>query len=98
DRNVTGVQTCALPIYGGFEEVSLALGGLAAGGDFSAVCDCVVNEFREVLHGLPVDDRPEGNPFGDGVAEYDGRHLFGERLHEVKIGRASCRERVQRAG
>src|SRR5437868_7454669 len=88
DRNVTGVQTCALPIScraarreGGEQreddeaEVAALLGGIAAG---------------EVRRDVAGERRPErGQDGGDDEVERVGRVV-------AQIGRASCRERVWR--
>src|SRR5207249_6886694 len=87
DRNVTGVQTCALPIF--------------------LLPDPSAHDSAEVVAGVPreefaasvVGPGPPGSPLAKTSAaavrtEYAAvapRHLFDE------IGRASCRERAERA-
>src|SRR5207249_9076186 len=95
DRNVTGVQTCALPIY---RRVL----------DCLAVADVVDREELDLvaaLAGRDADACPllagalEGAGGVDvGVAAV-GRVVGGGRPRgRVEIGRASCRERVEVAG
>src|SRR3989442_9062523 len=84
--DVTGVQTCALPIFGGGDEgvaVGEALGGLGP------VVDAGAAE-----HFLP-DDFTAAVALGDavGVILGDEDAVVVEELN-VEIGRASCRERV----
>src|SRR5699024_11571925 len=82
DRNVTGVQTCALPIF--FEH------GLGAGG-WAAVLAGPGSAYHEVMgenYGLSHDEQYSTaltvEDFRANIAEVD------ERIAE--IGRASCRE------
>src|SRR5437868_7763436 len=80
DRNVTGVQTCALPIF--MEAHALAgcvafESGTAAGYSFY-----VLEEQKGLIGGLYVSCKF--------AQEALGRRL----LEEMQIGRASCRERV----
>src|SRR5207249_9273959 len=89
DRNVTGVQTCALPILArdgrrGEREVHRVRAREGGGQRQVVALDAVA---RDVVH-----------------AEVDGRVAEGtreERAHvdvEGEIGRASCRERVEGEG
>src|SRR5207249_9141061 len=93
DRNVTGVQTCALPIYPEvyekFEQIILVHG---------------VRQVDELAyHDLLVEHLPNHEFLGELVTSklryyptvtreaYRNRG----RVTELKIGRASCRERVE---
>src|SRR5207249_9154650 len=91
DRNVTGVQTCALPIwmilFGGYDGVAGALSNQTWAFNFQA------NEWTN----LQPDRHPsarsrQGMAFD---AQSDRTILFGGLTAEgdYKIGRASCRER-----
>src|SRR5207249_6989355 len=80
DRNVTGVQTCALPIW-----------SHSASGRHSPAAD---REARSpVADGVRV-VRGESRGFYDrrGISPFSGR-ADDERLPPCEIGRASCRER-----
>src|SRR5690606_40870641 len=80
DFHVTGVQTCALPIYRGRGRGRRRAGGRRAGRRARA---------RRGADGRA--DAGDGRPGGDAAADV-------VRLGVQEIGRASCRERVERAG
>src|SRR5699024_12196424 len=94
DRNVTGVQTCALPIYaadqlhGVVVQLVLLGQGVDAGVDLHKV-------FVEDLGGQLFDS--DAQLVRHGLHALAGR--AGVAVGEVlgQIGRASCRERVRRA-
>src|SRR2546429_6611249 len=79
DVAVTGVQTCALPISQGFPTATL---GIPVFGGLSV----------SGVHAVPpsaLTQRPPSAP-----PRYTLFELFGFTARAVKIGRASCRERV----
>src|SRR5699024_11258649 len=76
DRNVTGVQTCALPISYLTQDHAKLLATMP----FLKGCETNV-----------VVDNEQRSPFDRGSTEIDG---YTEMFFD-KIGRASCRERVQ---
>src|SRR5699024_11356614 len=81
DRNVTGVQTCALPISDySSDEIEYARVWL----------EVIDNKDIDHLH---VTHQPEGeqvNPYDDDSVDYPEDVIF---LSGDEIGRASCRER-----
>src|SRR5207248_4450385 len=93
DRTVTGVQTCALPIFGG--ELSVEPGAI---------------EFGDVPIGVTATQRLTIRNHGAGSVALFAPRLEGAAGEELvleesledcggkQIGRASCRERVERAG
>src|SRR5205823_10727743 len=97
DKLVTGVQTCALPIFvfddlvqmqdadirAAFHEEDLTTWALALAGAAATVR-------AKVLGALP--------PAGAVALSQRLDHLGPFRLSESEIGRASCRERVESAG
>src|SRR5207249_7590999 len=92
-RNVTGVQTCALPISVGLEEVGGDAKLAAVGADVGERrLDGLLHHFAELaglLEHVPVVGTTPRHPGGfdlDQIAAYLGD---GEA---VEIGRASCRE------
>src|SRR5207249_9105508 len=96
DRNVTGVQTCALPIFsvsGLFVTVALTYtGGLQGTGDTrSPLYISIVSQIVVPLGLCAVLQATKGlRP-----ADIWTAILFG---HMTQIGRASCRERGEDAG
>src|SRR5699024_12151530 len=93
DRTVTGVQTCALPIFGGEGgerddgSEDLLLEDPGVGADIGE--DGGLNE----VSGLePLRASAAGDEAGLGLADLDVGHDLLEVLGE--IGRASCRARV----
>src|SRR5699024_11889232 len=93
DRNVTGVQTCALPISGGVQAVMKELQKKQLIDDsLMTVTGKTVKENLETVqnldHGIIKDiDAPNSKTGGIAV-------LFG---NIAQIGRASCRERLRRS-
>src|SRR5699024_11354962 len=85
DRNVTGVQTCALPIFGaGAQEFGAgegARGVPAGGGRHLGEADGRVRAGRDLVLGGGAERIAGGTGGGSGSSR--------------KIGRASCRERVE---
>src|SRR5690606_40320294 len=72
DFHVTGVQTCALPIY--FDPAAIFHGERRY---IKGIAKCVLGQFRAIV----------------ARAADIGRSLI--NACEIKIGRASCRERVR---
>src|SRR5699024_12182706 len=89
DRNVTGVQTCALPIYAGGHGVAVRR---RAGGDQHPP---VPNEGKYILwQGFGIDVLKHGH-YLLMVAAMALAPLVYAKWRRKKIGRASCRERVK---
>src|SRR5207253_3816566 len=88
DGHVTGVQTCALPIFNAVAGVRL-FGGLAATGGVRAVRTKIDATLTLPSLGRTVEGATKPTLW-DPLIGVDWR-AGGERL---KIGRASCRERV----
>src|SRR3546814_12720329 len=89
---VTGVQTCALPIYPRLEDGIFRQGNL----DWQADCECDVRPkphafIRNVLNPPKTDI---GCPFHTGCAANGPDPQFTPAVRHRKIGRASCRESV----
>src|SRR5699024_11477621 len=97
DRNVTGVQTCALPIYrsneGGKEvskpAVRIAMLGIAIGLAVMIVSVAVVIGFKH-----EVRDKVVGLGADIVITNFDSQQSY---QTVPKIGRASCRERAEKA-
>src|SRR5690348_17079856 len=87
DGRVTGVQTCALPIYviRVFQVSASASGTYLAGPDLG----CDVEFWAETKHDSPAEHN--GEPIAAGSLLAPRRNRWAD---VVKIGRASCRERV----
>src|SRR5699024_12160863 len=91
DRNVTGVQTCALPIYYGFYYTS------------KSNLNFCINENYDKLVGR-LNDNIASNPEEDDEALLGSRIDMSDIFKHIsvvyvdalrdEIGRASCRERV----
>src|SRR5690606_39596012 len=93
DFHVTGVQTCALPIYAAERQVRI-LGDVPI---FVAHDSADVWAHQELFY-LAADGRPTvvaGVP-PDYFSETG--QLWGNPLYRWEIGRASCRERVEMSG
>ena len=95
DRLVTGVQTCALPIYGGGTLTKILVIGIA-GRMGKTIAGCI-----EDTEGVELGGGTEqaGSPnLGKDVGEIIGIDKKGiavsDDLGIAQIGRASCRERV----
>src|SRR3546814_9399844 len=82
---VTGVQTCALPIYQGLRLVLTALRRTPGALPEALMAELEGDRERGLLAALLVEDRKWGDTHSH-VAELKRRYH--------KIGRASCRERV----
>src|SRR5699024_11621425 len=82
-RSVTGVQTCALPILDDY------LDGREC--DVDAICDGQ----DVLLPGIMEHIEHAGVHSGDSMAVYPPRNFMDEVTDKIKIGRASCRERVE---
>src|SRR5699024_11684520 len=94
DRNVTGVQTCALPILPGFAEPETLLYSPELKFYSNKVrMDTDLNTSVEGLHCL---GDASGWTRGLMMASVMGV-LMGRKLAEREIGRASCREREETA-
>src|SRR5436309_11644838 len=92
DFHVTGVQTCALPIFGATE--SRAVGGVeGADGQASPAAHLSLQVLRRVPAGAAAagGDR-------DAAASDDPDAGARARRTAREIGRASCRERVEMEG
>src|SRR5207247_7284014 len=84
DPLVTGVQTCALPIFEAGQRV-LATGGASIDAIVAAVC---------VMEDSPLFNAGRGAAFtADGRNELDAAVMDGATLRAGGIGRASWRER-----
>ena len=83
DRLVTGVQTCALPIFNGLAGILIARRAVGLRGSLShAEQKAFYNSLDSILLDLSVD-------YVDKQAT-----LNEKRFTQKQIGRASCRERV----
>src|SRR5205807_8491752 len=79
---VTGVQTCALPIYGYLKRSARDIRGIDAGAP-----KCARSENSEAAGaGAQVEHAPRR-------PAQPGPQAIAEKLSDVEIGRASCRER-----
>src|SRR5699024_11702461 len=83
DRNVTGVQACALPIFDNWD-----VAGMRATGSHNVHADRVFvpEELTFVRGGQPSIDEP--------ITRYPGL-AYAAQVLSAEIGRASCRERVE---
>src|SRR5699024_12011168 len=85
ERNVTGVQTCALPIYYDVEDFI---------GEFEDSLDEVIDEINE----LSIPDGLTSTIWANKNLILQREFILNIGTSDselVKIGRASCRERVQ---
>src|SRR5699024_12110275 len=90
DRNVTGVQTCALPIYSLLPIIDAftdAAGVKVETRDIS-LAGRILAQFADVLE--------DNQQVADDLAEL-GQLALEPGANIIKIGRASCRERVKNA-
>src|SRR5205085_9318336 len=92
DLTVTGVQTCALPIYPPDFATLVRVGGLTEGlcgahraGHFDGVTTVVTKLLIQVL--------PDVAYFGE--KDYQQLTVVRRLARDLEIGRASCRERVE---
>src|SRR5207244_10038607 len=93
DDLVTGVQTCALPISLG---AGRPRGPLLTGGPVRRVGAAPVARVQRALTSFTAPaSRPAGAARAAGTARAASIH---DSRQERKIGRASCRERVERQG
>src|SRR5690606_40088275 len=93
DFHVTGVQTCALPISGTFDDYTGPIGGFD---EFGNRINGGARIFAEALSSNPV-LFPATYPSGDVAGASHplfGNAQVGGSTTLYKIGRASCRERV----
>src|SRR5207248_6117376 len=90
DRTVTGVQTCALPISFGRSRLPFREAGVSQMLGFAAVGTplCPTPDLATPVPGTPA---LPGNPSAACVLNVTGSDHI-----NLKIGRASCRERVER--
>src|SRR5207244_6990640 len=97
DDLVTGVQTCALPIYGAAATVHAVARQISDPGTGPLQLDSPTRPLRReilwrrrrhVVHGVTAVN----------VGNVKRESIGGQRLHEEQIGRASCRERVRNRG
>src|SRR5207247_8376672 len=95
DPLVTGVQTCALPIYG-LKVAETAQVSLSSHWG-QRPRDITVNGWPELLEAWALLTQDESRDWVDDSEEFERQMLEGED-GRVKIGRASCRERVEVAG
>src|SRR5699024_11321484 len=86
-RNLTGVQTCALPIWR-----DLKAGGSWLGIPPTKQRFASVTNFREPGHPAPTDAISRGRLVQDFLI---GDQAAKEYLLAIEIGRASCRHRVR---
>src|SRR5689334_14819868 len=86
DGTVTGVQTCALPIYPDNPFYNYALGAVLVQEKNS---EGAIPHFQKYLQSKPGDARGH---FALGVAYFEAFQLDAARK-EFQIGRAACRER-----
>src|SRR5699024_12097409 len=97
DRNVTGVQTCALPIF------TLVYGG-ASVGIMGAVADTVLKEGGQVIGVMPsfLEQREISHKKLSELIVVDTMHERKAKMADLaegfEIGRASCREREETQG
>src|SRR5699024_12002253 len=80
DRNVTGVQTCALPILGLYTQYAMDMDQII-----------VVPGNHDI--NFRVKKGNQEIAYADLAAKRNYMDLY-EELYKIKIGRASCRERV----
>src|SRR5690606_39414440 len=97
DFHVTGVQTCALPI---FDVVGTVQGGGQRTTTVSVQRDRLQHRYRSTLVGDPHDEKTHGSTSASNAAV--GSPALRDRCwwwnaRICKIGRASCREGVQSA-
>src|SRR5207253_6574187 len=95
DGHVTGVQTCALPIYSGDSGCSARSNRTSDG---RRTCELLIESSLRIAQ-LPALGAAADRDARERAAEHDARSRErrggGER---EQIGRASCRERVKRGG
>src|SRR5699024_11317454 len=96
DRNVTGVQTCALPI---FNRHAHAQSGALLAYDLLRSRGMEATEATLVANGIANHDEQHGFPstaIAAALILADKSDVHKNRVR--KIGRASCRERVRDSG
>src|SRR5690606_39361748 len=95
DFHVTGVQTCALPIFIAFDDVDEAV---AAVNESAYGLQCgVLSSSLETCMDLARRIRTGGIILG-GTSTWRTDQLAYGGVKDSEIGRASCRERVESAG
>src|SRR5207249_8892132 len=90
DRNVTGVQTCALPIWAGPGDLFVAVAGIHVDGH-NYLGEAVAGGAAAVAIERGV-DIPPGIPVLRMPATRIGLAELSAEFHGRQIGRASCRE------
>src|SRR5699024_12204776 len=90
DRNVTGVQTCALPIFAFETTIPSDLVGREQVAPLALA-------LREGALGKRLLARGLGREADDRLALAPRRRDLREDVRRLEIGRASCRERVESA-
>src|SRR5207237_4447330 len=89
DSSVTGVQTCALPIYAGDQEMIGPIGQHLAAGK------AVQRQHTLQAHGSASVRDLEAARLASGIEERAGDVEELGDIEQEQIGRASCREREQ---
>src|SRR5699024_11468883 len=94
DRNVTGVQTCALPISRLLDFINDLIGHIRGGTGIVAAATSTF--FGSVSGSSQATIAAIGRPMRDRALHYGYKdsHIMGL----IKIGRASCRERESNEG
>src|SRR5690606_39735797 len=91
DFHVTGVQTCALPIYTNIKKLQLGCGGL------NGATGCDIDIDHIALSGLPANSNYTSEDRANSSALITNPFLqfaIKNPNQASKIGRASCREEV----
>src|SRR5690606_40375424 len=96
DFHVTGVQTCALPIYNTMRRIPLVGSVYALAERFQLINDSLGHALGDELL-VAQARRLEAVAGPGGLVARLGGDEFGVLLRDGEIGRASCRERVESA-
>src|SRR5205085_7970768 len=98
DLTVTGVQTCALPIWRGTPDMSVALAGAHTQRGGNAIAGRSIR--RDDGNINPNAARRSATEGDKGGRRFPRLLCGGRSRSDVarEIGRASCRERVQKSG
>src|SRR5207249_9028080 len=98
DRNVTGVQTCALPICDGDEQRLVpALFGIFGHGNVAGLSQALAEHGSELPYYQPFNEQSMVHTAA-GYAKATYRRATLACTSSIEIGRASCRERGERRG